>query len=127
MALQPRRGSELGGVSRPSRPCCLPEGSVEALATRSAHEPNELENRLGHAGARSALGAPGIVTPMVVDSILRSEGTAAPVFSQAHQELIVAVETTQNNVTPVQYAAPTMTGTRVDVNRNGTPDVLQQP
>ena len=27
----------------------------------------------------------------------------------------------------MQYAAPTMTGTSVDVNRNGTPDVLQQP
>ena len=49
-ALQLRRGSELGGVSRPSRPCCLPEGSVEALATRSAHDPNELESRLGHYG-----------------------------------------------------------------------------
>ena len=60
-ALPPGRGSELGGVSRPSRPCCLPEGSVEALATRSAHEPNELENRLGW-GARSALGAPGLGT-----------------------------------------------------------------
>ena len=34
----------------PSRPCCLPERSVEALTTRSAHEPNELENRLGHSG-----------------------------------------------------------------------------
>ena len=44
-ALPPRRGSELGGASRPSRPCCLPEGGVVALATRSAHEPNELENR----------------------------------------------------------------------------------
>ena len=64
---------------------------------------------------------------MVVGSLLRSEGTAAPVFSQVHQEQIVAVETTQNIVTPVQYAAPTMTGTRVDVNRIGTPDVLQQP
>ena len=49
-ALPPRRGSKLGGASRPSRPCCLPEGSVEALATRSAHEPNELGNRLGHSG-----------------------------------------------------------------------------
>ena len=48
-ALQPLLGSELGGASRPSRPCCLPEGSVEALATRSAR-------------ARSALGAPGLVT-----------------------------------------------------------------
>ena len=64
---------------------------------------------------------------MVVGSLLRSEGTAAPVFSQVHQEQIVAVETTHNIVTPVQYAAPTMTGTRVDVNRNGIPDVLQQP
>ena len=52
-ALQPRRGSELGGASRPSRPCCLPEESVEALATRSADEPNELENRLGHSGGRT--------------------------------------------------------------------------
>ena len=55
------------------------------------------------------------------------EGVAAPFFSQVHQEQIAAVETTQNNVTPAQHAAPTMTGTRVDVNRNGAPDALQQP
>ena len=52
----------------------------------------------------------------------------APVFeyiapARVHQELIVA----QNIVAPVQYAAPTTTGTGVDVNRDGTPDVLQQP
>ena len=45
---------------------------------------------------------------MVVGSHLRSEGTAAPVFSQVHQEQIVAVETTKNIVALVQYAAPTM-------------------
>ena len=66
-------------------------------------------------------------TPMVVGSLLRSEGIAAPVFSQVHQEQIVAGETTQNFVTPMQYDAPMMTGKRVDVNRNGTPDVRQQP
>ena len=53
--------------------------------------------------------------PMVVGSPLRLEGIAAPFFSQVYQEQIVAG--------PVQYAAPTMTGTRVDVNRNGSPDV----
>ena len=66
-------------------------------------------------------------TPMVVGSLLRLEGIVAPVFSQVHQEQIVAGESTQNIITPVQYAAPTMTGTRVDVNRNGTPDVLLEP
>ena len=66
-------------------------------------------------------------TPMVVGSLLRLEGIAAPAFSQVYQEQIVARETTQNIVAPVQYAAPTMTRTCVDVNRNGTPDVLQQP
>ena len=39
---------------------------------------------------------------MVVGSLLRSEGTAAPVFSQVYQERIIAGETTQNIVTPVQ-------------------------
>ena len=129
------------GRSIPSqpRPCCLPEESVEALATRSAHEPNELENRLGHSGGAHDLRwdlapapssscapppdvtyaalapladyvAPALVngyiaparvalcsrdfseasTPMVVGSLLRSEGIAAPVFSQVHQEQIVA-------------------------------------
>ena len=66
-------------------------------------------------------------TPMVVDSLLRLEGIAAPVFSQVCQEQIVAGEMTQNIVEPVQHAAPMMTGTCVDVNRNGTPDVLQEP
>ena len=66
-------------------------------------------------------------TPMVVGSPLRLEGNAAPFFSQVCQEQIVAGETTQNIVTPVQYAAPTMTVTDVDMNRNDTPDVLQQP
>ena len=65
-------------------------------------------------------------TPMVVDSPLHVEGITALYIYQV-QEQIVAGEATQNIVTPVQYAAPTMTGTRVDVNRNGTPDVLQQP
>ena len=63
---------------------------------------------------------------MVVGSLLRLEGIAAPFFSQVYQEQIFAGETTQNIVTPVQYAAPTMTGTRVDVYRIDTPDVLQQ-
>ena len=64
--------------------------------------------------------------PMVVGSPLHLEGITAPYIYQVYQEQIVAGEATQNIVTPVQYAAPTMTGTRVDVNRNGTPDVLQQ-
>ena len=49
-ALPPRQGLELGGACRSSRPCCLPVGSVEAFATRSAIAPKELENRLVHSG-----------------------------------------------------------------------------
>ena len=82
------------------------------------------------APARAALCFPDFSkasTQRVVGSLLRSERTAAPVFSKVHQEETVAVETTQNIVTPVQYAAPTMTVTRVDLNRNSTPDLLQQP
>ena len=57
---------------------------------------------------------------------LHLEGITAPYIYKVYLEQIVAGEATQNIVTPVQYAAPTMTGIRVDVNRNGTPDVLQQ-
>ena len=64
---------------------------------------------------------------MNVGSLLRSEVITASVFSQIHQEQIVAGETTKNIVTSVQYDTSTMTGTRVDWNRNGTPDVLKQP
>ena len=187
--LPPRRSSELGGVSRPSRHCCLPEESVEALATRSAHEPNKLENRLGHSGGAHDLRWEllGLVTvqsynpateyvalapsscraahPPVTNYLAQTldvtyaafapltdyvqlrvlmisrrllhqwllahlsvwKELLTPFFSLVYQEQIVAGETTQNIVKPVQHAAPTMTGTRVDVNRNGTPDVLQQP
>ena len=42
----PQQGSELGGLSRPSRPCCSPAGSVEAFGRAHSHMEYERANWL---------------------------------------------------------------------------------
>ena len=121
-------GSELGGVSVPAA-LLLARGVTEYVAPAPS----------------SSTAAQAPVTKYVAPTLDVTYAASAPFTdlcryfvapapvieyiapARVYQELIVAGETTQNIVAPVQYAAPTMTKTGVGVNRDGTPDVLNQP